>query len=67
MCGLMTDWGLCFLPNIPVSVACLNLHFQIQPPCLRKADGSTSDIRRPYFLKQQYAQISMTDLGVIYN
>ena len=27
MCGLMTDWGLCFLPDIPVSGACLNLHF----------------------------------------
>lgn len=27
MCGLMTDWGLCFLPDIPVSVVCLNLHF----------------------------------------
>lgn len=27
MCGLMTDWGLYFLPDIPVSVACLNLHY----------------------------------------
>jgi hypothetical protein len=23
----MTDWGLCFLPDIPVSVTGLNLHF----------------------------------------